>query len=70
MDYSELLKKIRESLLLSQVQLAKLLGVSFPTVNRIENEHNEPSLKTKRAIRDLWKKHHINSNESKRTEKR
>ena len=53
MDYSELLKKIREGLLLSQVQLAKLLGVSFPTVNRIENEHNEPSLKTKRAIRDL-----------------
>lgn len=50
MNYSELLKHIREELLLSQMDLVKELGVAFATVNRIEKEHHEPSYVTKRKI--------------------
>ncbi len=57
--YSVLLKSLREKMLISQDELAKLLGVSFATVNRWENGHHEPTLKAKRAIRDLCWKNHI-----------
>ena len=59
MDYSVKLKEIRETLLISQDELAKELGFSFASINRWENGHHEPSLKGKRAIRDFCKKHHI-----------
>lgn len=59
MNYSELLKHIREELLLSQMDLAKELGVAFATVNRIEKEHHEPSYETKRKIRDFCKKNNL-----------
>lgn len=59
MNYAEKLKEIRETLLLSQDELAKELGVTFATVNRWENGHHEPTLKAKRAIRTLCKKNLI-----------
>lgn len=59
MDYSRLLKKIREELLISQTDLANMLGVSFASVNRWENHKTEPTLSAKRAIRDLCKKNKI-----------
>lgn len=59
MDYSRLLKKIREELLISQTDLANMLGVSFASVNRWENNKTEPTLSAKRAIRDLCKKNKI-----------
>lgn len=59
MDYSAKLKELREKLLISQNDLAVLLGVSFATVNRWENGHHEPTLKAKRAIRTLCKKNLI-----------
>lgn len=59
MDYGNLSKKIREELLLSQTELANLLGVSFASVNRWENGHFEPTIKAKRKIRDLCLKNNI-----------
>lgn len=59
MDYSAKIKKIRESLFLSQMDLAKELGVSFATINRWENGHHEPNYKDKRTIRDYCKEHKI-----------
>jgi putative transcriptional regulator len=38
-----LIRAIREELDLTQEQLAGELGVTFPTVNRWENGHNQPS---------------------------
>ena len=55
MDYPALVKRIRETLLVSQTELAQMLGVSFATVNRWENGHHEPTIKQKRAIRDFCK---------------
>jgi putative transcriptional regulator len=38
-----LIRAIREELDLTQEQLASEFGVTFPTVNRWENGHNQPS---------------------------
>lgn len=58
-NYSDKLKELREELIISQNELAKMLGVSFATVNRWENGHHEPTLKARRAIKELCKKNHI-----------
>ena len=63
MDYITALKALREKLLISQSEMAKMLGVSFATVNRLENGHHEPSLRTKRRIRELCKKYKVNMEE-------
>ncbi len=57
--YSELIKGIRATLLVSQVELAEMLDVSFATVNRWENGHHEPTFKQKRKIRELCQKNGI-----------
>lgn len=59
MDYSKLIRKIRNELLISQTDLAKLLGVSFASVNRWENKRTQPTLKARRAIREICKEHNI-----------
>lgn len=59
MDYAALIKRIRETLLLTQVELAADLGVSFATVNRWEKGHHEPTMTQKRKIRDYCKKKKI-----------
>ena len=63
MDYSKLIKELREKLILSQAELAELLGVSFASVNRWEQGHHEPTIKSKRKIAALCKKHKIKSDE-------
>lgn len=60
MDYSILIKKLRTKLILSQEEFAKLLGVSFSTVNRWENAKHEPTIKVKRRIVELCKDNKIN----------
>lgn len=59
MDYAKLLKQIREEMILSQTDLARELGVSFATVNRIEMGHNGPNYSTRRKIRDYCEKNKI-----------
>ena len=59
MDYSSLIKRIREELLVTQTELAEMLNVSFATVNRWENHHHEPTIKQKRNLRELCKKKKI-----------
>ena len=59
MDYSKLIKELREKMILSQAELAELLGVSFASVNRWEQGHHEPTIKSKRKIVALCKKHKI-----------
>lgn len=59
MDYQILIKKLRNSLIVSQVELANMLGVSYSTVNRWEKEHHEPTIKAKRRIVQLCKDNNI-----------
>ena len=56
MNYADLVKTIRDTLLITQTELAEMLGVTFATVNRWENGHHEPTIKQKRALRDLYRK--------------
>lgn len=59
MDYGKIIKHIRDTLLVTQVELAEMLGVSFATVNRWEKGHHEPTITQKRKIREFCRKHKI-----------
>ena len=59
MSYADLIKKIRIELLITQTELAEMLGVTFATVNRWERGHHEPTIRQKRALRDLCHKKKI-----------
>ena len=59
MTYPEQIKTIREKLLVTQEELAFMLGVTFATINRWERGHHEPSIKQKRMLRDFCKKKKI-----------
>jgi DNA-binding XRE family transcriptional regulator len=54
MTYAQKIKKLREVLLITQQELADLLGVSIVTVNRWENEKYEPTIKIKRKLSSLF----------------
>lgn len=59
MNYPEIIKKLRTKLLVTQTELAELLGCSFSSVNRWEKGHHEPTMKAKRKIMKLCKENKI-----------
>jgi len=63
MDYAKLTKKLREKLILSQTEFAKLIGVSFTTVCRWEKGVHQPTIKVKRKIVELCKENKITMEE-------
>lgn len=58
-DYKTIIITLRNKLILTQEEFAKLLGVSFASVNRWEKGHHEPTTKAKRKIVELCKKNKI-----------
>lgn len=58
-DYQKMIVSLRNKLILSQEEFAKLLGVSFASVNRWERGHHEPTIKVKRKIIEFCKKHKV-----------
>jgi len=59
MNYSYLIKKLREKMIVSQKELAEILNVSYTSVSRWENDHNNPTIKAKRKIVELCEKYNI-----------
>lgn len=59
MKYKDMIKALREKLIISQDELAKILGVSFVSVNRWENGHHEPTIKVKRKLVQLLRENGI-----------
>lgn len=59
MDYTKLIKKLRDKLILTQTEFAALLGVSYPTVCRWEKGIHDPTTKVKRKIVELCKENNI-----------
>lgn len=59
MNYSRIIKELRQKMVLSQQEFAKRLGVSFATVNRWENGHHVPTYKVRRDLMRLCKKYNI-----------
>ena len=59
MDYSNLIKELRNKMLLTQTEFAVLLGVSFGSVNRWKNGKYEPTIKAKRKLKVLCLEYNI-----------
>ena len=59
MTYSEAIKKLRHKLILTQMELGELLGVSFATVNRWEAGKFKPTTKLKRKLAPYFEKYGI-----------
>lgn len=59
MSYSEAIRILRKSMLMTQTEFADFLGVSFGSVNRWEGGHFEPTMKIKRKLAPLFKKYDI-----------
>ncbi|HOZ02661.1 MAG TPA: helix-turn-helix transcriptional regulator [Bacilli bacterium] len=59
MNYKRLVKELREKLIITQEELAQLLGVSFASINRWETGKHEPTTKIRRKIVQLCKENNI-----------
>lgn len=54
MNYKEKIKELRKKLLLTQTEFADLLDVSLASVARWELGENEPTMKIKRKLKELF----------------
>lgn len=63
MNYSEAIKTLRNRMILSQVEFAKKIGVSFATINRWETWKHCPTIKIKRLLKLYFNKYEIEVNE-------
>lgn len=59
MNYAEAVKALRKKMIMSQMEFADYLGVSFGTVNRWEDNRFTPTIKAKRKLAPLFKKYNI-----------
>lgn len=60
MEYKDAIKELRKRMLVSQSELAEILGVSFATVNRWEQGLHQPTFAAKRKLKKLFDKNKIN----------
>ena len=59
MDYKVMVKKLRNKMFLTQSEFAKELGVSIASVARWETSENEPTMKVKKKLNDLFIKYKL-----------
>ena len=59
MTFGAALKKARDEAGLTQTELAKLLNVSFSSINRYENGHHAPTRIVEEAIKSFFNKKRI-----------
>ncbi len=59
MNTPEKIKKLRHKMYLSQTEFAKVLGVSFGSVNRYENGKSNPTIRVQRKLSKLFSKYNI-----------
>lgn len=57
MDYKVMIKKLRNKMFLTQLEFANELGVSIASVARWETGENEPTMKMKKKLNDLFIKY-------------
>ena len=63
MKFSEAIKTLRNKMILSQMEFAEELGVSFATVNRWETGKHDLTIKGKRLIKPYFDKYEIEGDE-------
>ena len=54
MDYKAMIKTLRNKMFLTQTEFAKEPGVSLASVARWETGENEPTMKIKKKLNDLF----------------
>lgn len=59
LSYSDAILKLRTKLNVSQEELAKMMNVSFVSVNRWENGHFEPTKLQKERLKEMFAKYNI-----------
>lgn len=59
MDYKIMVKKLRNKMFLTQSEFAKELGVSIASVARWETGENDPTMKAKKKLNDLFIKYKL-----------
>lgn len=59
MDFSAIVKMVREKMNMSQEDLARALNVSFATINRWENGKTHPNKMAKQVFMSFCKKNGI-----------
>jgi len=57
--YPSAIRRLRAKLNISQTELAKMIGVSFTSVNRWESGKYEPTMKMKKKLIVLFKENNI-----------
>ncbi len=62
-SYSGKIKELRRVMTVSQSELVDILQVSFATVNRWENGYFNPTIKTLRKLKKLFKEYGLKENE-------
>lgn len=62
MTYPEAVKKLRKKMIMTQMEFAEFLGVSFASINRWETGRFEPTIKAKRKLQPLFEKYGIEVN--------
>ena len=63
MTYAEVIAKLRKKMLLTQTELANLLGVYFGTANPWVSGKYEPTMKMKRKLVPYFEKYDVEVNE-------
>lgn len=58
-DYAKAIKQLRDKMIITQVELANILGVAFSTVNRWETGLYSPTIKAKRKLIPMFEKYNI-----------
>lgn len=53
-NFAEKIKEYRERKLLTQVELAKILGVGMVSISRWESGKHEPTMAMKRKLKNLF----------------
>ncbi len=64
-DYQKAVKDLRDKLNMTQAEFAKMLGVSFTSINRWENGQNRPTTTVRKQIVELCKENNIELKEVK-----
>ena len=64
-DYQKAVKDLRDKLIMTQAEFAKMLGVSFTSINRWENCFNRPTTAARKQIVQLCKENNIELKEVK-----
>ena len=58
-NYADAIKELRTKMLFSQEEFAKILSVSFASINRWENVKHEPTIKMKRKLKALFNEYGV-----------